>query len=71
VERISELDLEIMELALEKKEIPEDKIKAALRRICVDQAGYPVLIGSSFKRKGVQKFIGRHRGIFTFTGGCG
>ncbi|MGE5344082.1 MAG: elongation factor G [Candidatus Omnitrophota bacterium] len=57
VESISELDLEIMELAIEKKEITEEKIKAALRRICLQQDAYPVLLGSSFKKKGVQNLL--------------
>jgi len=54
LEKISELDIEMMELTLEKKEISEAAIKAAIRRICLEQTGFPVLLGSSFKRKGIQ-----------------
>ena len=57
LEKISELDLEVMELVLEKKEVPEGVIKAAIRRICLERSGFPVLMGSAFKRKGVQNLL--------------
>jgi elongation factor G len=57
LERISELDLEVMELVLEKKEVPPEVIKTAVRRICIEQSGFPVVVGSSFKRKGVQNLL--------------
>jgi len=57
VERISELDLQIMEMVLEKKEIPGKEIKAAIRRICIERTGYPVVMGSSFKKKAVQNLL--------------
>jgi elongation factor G len=57
LEKISELDLEIMEMVLEKKEVQEELIKAAVRRICIEQSGFPVVMGSSFKRKGVQNLL--------------
>jgi elongation factor G len=57
LEKISELDLEAMELFLEKKELPQETIKAAIRRICIEQSAFPVLMGSSFKKKGVQNLL--------------
>jgi elongation factor G len=57
LEKISEMDLEIMEMVLEKKEVREELIKAAVRRICIEQSGFPVVMGSSFKRKGVQNLL--------------
>lgn len=57
IETISELDLEMMEKVLEKKDISEECIKSAIRRICLEQSGYPVLLGSSFKKKGVQNLL--------------
>jgi elongation factor G len=57
LEKISELDLEIMELYLEKETISEDVLKAAIRRICLERTGFPVVMGSSFKRKGVQNLL--------------
>ena len=57
LEKISELDLEVMELVLEKKEVSQEAIKAAVRRICIEQSGFPVVIGSSFKKKGVQNLL--------------
>jgi len=57
IEKISELDLEIMELVLDKKEVSEDSIKSAIRRICIEQSGFPVVMGSSFKKKGVQNLL--------------
>jgi elongation factor G len=57
IEKISELDLEVMELVLDKKEVPQDVIKAAIRRICLDLSGFPVLMGSAFKKKGVQNLL--------------
>ncbi|MGD2091401.1 MAG: elongation factor G [Candidatus Aminicenantes bacterium] len=57
LEKISELDLEVMELVLDKKEVSQNVIKAAIRRICLERSGFPVLMGSAFKRKGVQNLL--------------
>ena len=57
LEKISELDLEVMELVLDKKEVSQDVIKAAIRRICLERSGFPVLMGSAFKKKGVQNLL--------------
>jgi elongation factor G len=57
LEKISESDLEVMELVLDKKEVSRDVIKAAIRRICLERSGFPVLMGSAFKKKGVQNLL--------------
>lgn len=57
LEKLGELDLEMMELVLEKKEVSEETIKAAIRRVCLDLNAVPVVMGSSFKRKGVQNLL--------------
>ncbi|WP_129409931.1 elongation factor G [Marinitoga lauensis] len=54
---ISEYDEEIMELFFEGEEIPEDKIKAAIRKGTVEGAFVPVICGTSFKNKGVQPVL--------------
>ncbi len=57
LEKISELDLEVMGLVLDKKEVSQDVIKAAIRRICLERGGFPVLMGSAFKKKAVQNLL--------------
>ena len=58
LERLAELDLEIMEFVLEKKEEPSlQMIKDAVRRTCLDLYGVPVVMGSAFKKKGVYNLL--------------
>lgn len=58
IERLTELDLEMMELVLEKKEQPsQQQIKNAVRRMCIELHAVPVVMGSSFKRKAVQNLL--------------
>jgi elongation factor G len=58
IERLTELDLEMMELVLEKKEQPsEQMIKDAVRRMCLELHGVPVVMGSSFKKKAVHNLL--------------
>ncbi|AEX85299.1 elongation factor G [Marinitoga sp. 1135] len=54
---ISEYDEEIMELFFEGEDIPEDKIKAAIRKGTIEGAFVPVVCGTSFKNKGVQPVL--------------
>ncbi|MCK5220706.1 MAG: elongation factor G, partial [Candidatus Aminicenantes bacterium] len=42
---------------LEKKDIPEDLIRKVVRKITLSLEAVPVLMGSSFKNKGVQKLL--------------
>jgi elongation factor G len=63
IEKVSEVDDQILELYLHGQEIPEDRIRAALRRRTIGsvrdeaQAFVPVICGSAFKNKGVQPLL--------------
>ena len=46
-----------MEMYLEGEEIPTDKIRAAIRRATVAVEMVPVVCGSSYRNKGVQKLL--------------
>jgi len=57
VERLAELDNEVMELFLEKKDIPQALLKKAVRAAAIGLKAVPVLLGSSFKNKAVQNLL--------------
>ncbi len=57
LEAVSDFDEEIMELYLEGEDVPVDKIKAAIRRATVAVKMVPVVCGTSYKNKGVQKLL--------------
>lgn len=57
IENISDYDDHMMELFLENKEIPEDQIRAAVRKGTLKNEIIPVLVGSSLKNKGVQTLL--------------
>jgi len=57
VERIAGMDLEVMEQVVEEREPSEELLLQAIRRITLEGAGVPVLMGSSFKNKGVQPLL--------------
>jgi elongation factor G len=63
IEKVSEVDDQILEMYLHGQEIPEDRIKAALRKRTVESvrkeeaAFVPVICGSAFKNKGVQPLL--------------
>jgi elongation factor G len=57
VEHLAELDNEVMELFLEKKDIPEGLMKKAVRAATLSLKAVPVLLGSSFKNKAVQNLL--------------
>ena len=57
LEACADFDESIMEEYLEGNEISEDRIKAALRKATVAVQVVPVLCGSSYKNKGVQKLL--------------
>ena len=50
----AEFDEEILDLFVEDQEIPNDKLKAALRKGCLAMEITPVLCGSALKDKGVR-----------------
>jgi len=53
----ADIDEEIMMLVLEEEEIPTDMIRAALRKGTIDNAIVPVVCGTSYRNKGVQKLL--------------
>ncbi len=57
LEAVSDVDDKLLEKYLEGKEISEVEIKAVLRKATIDLKIVPVLCGSSFKNKGVQKLL--------------
>jgi len=57
LEAVSEVDDTLLEKYLEGKDITEDEVKNVLRRATVELKIVPVLCGSSFKNKGVQKLL--------------
>ena len=57
LERVAEADEEIMEKYLEGEEIPIPDIKRVLRQLTIDNAVVPVVCGTSYKNKGVQKLL--------------
>jgi elongation factor G len=57
VEVACEEDDSLMELYLEGKPLPEDRLKAALRKGAIAMHFTPVLCGSAFKNKGVQPLL--------------
>jgi elongation factor G len=57
VEAAADYDEEIMEAFLGEEEIPEAKLKEALRKATLSTKITPVLAGSSFKNKGVQPLL--------------
>ena len=57
IEAACDYDDEMMELYLEGKEISEERLLAALRKGTITEACCPVLLGSSYKNKGVQPLL--------------
>jgi len=57
LETLAEVDDSVMEKYLEGEELPNDAIKAAIRRATIASKANPVLCGSAFKNKGVQPML--------------
>ena len=57
LDAVSMFDDEIMEMYLEGKDIPTDKIRAPIRKATVAVEMVPVTCGSSYRNKGVQKLL--------------
>ena len=53
----ADIDEEIMELVLEEQEVPQDMIRRAIRKATIDNMMVPVVCGTSYKNKGVQKLL--------------
>ena len=57
VEAIAEQDDELLEMFFEGKELPVERMKAALRKATIAGTVLPMLCGSAFKNKGVQPLL--------------
>ncbi len=57
IEKLAELDDQIMVAYLEGVEITSVDIKNALRRIVIANKGVPILCGTALKNKGIQKLL--------------
>ncbi|WP_066301541.1 elongation factor G [Bacillus sp. FJAT-29937] len=57
IEAVSEFDEELMEKYLGGEEITKEELKAAIRKGTLSVEFYPVLCGTAFKNKGVQKVL--------------
>jgi elongation factor G len=57
VEKVSELDDELLEAFLEEQEISTQRLRQVIRKATIEGRLLPVLCGSSFKNKGVQPLL--------------
>ncbi|MCC5948910.1 MAG: elongation factor G [Nitriliruptoraceae bacterium] len=56
-EKVAETDEDLLELFFEENDLPNDKLKAGLRRATINNEIVPVFCGSAFKNKGVQTLL--------------
>jgi len=54
IERVAEIDDQVMELFLAEEDIPADLFHAALRKGCIEGGMIPVVGGSAFQNQGIQ-----------------
>ncbi|MER8183936.1 elongation factor G [Kitasatospora sp. NPDC094015] len=57
LDTVSNVSDEVMELALEGEDIPEELLVAAIRKGTLDSSFTPIFCGSAFKNKGVQPLL--------------
>ena len=57
IEAVADFDDEIMELYLEGEQVPTEKIRAAIRKATTQVKFVPIVCGTSYKNKGVQKLL--------------
>ena len=57
MDAVSMFDDEIMELYLGGEDVPQEKIRAAIRKATIANEMVPVTCGTSYKNKGVQKML--------------
>ncbi|WP_409968150.1 elongation factor G [Bengtsoniella intestinalis] len=57
VDACADIDEELMELALMEEEIPEELMRKAIRKGTIDNLMVPVVCGTSYRNKGVQKLL--------------
>ncbi len=53
----ADVDEEIMMLVLEEQPVPQDMIRRAIRKATIENLMVPVVCGTSYKNKGVQKLL--------------
>ena len=53
----ADVDEEIMMLVLEEQPVPQDMIRRAIRKATIDNLMVPVVCGTSYKNKGIQKLL--------------
>ncbi len=57
LDSVADMDEEIMMMVLEEEEVPTDMIRAALRKGTIENKIVPVVCGTSYRNKGVQKLL--------------
>ncbi len=57
IEKAADFDDAIMEKYLEGEEVPAEQLKAAIRKATVSVKFVPVLCGTSYRNKGIQKLL--------------
>ena len=57
IESVAETDEDLMERYLGGEEIPAEELQAAIRKACLTTEITPVLCGSAYRNKGVQKLL--------------
>ena len=57
MDAVSMFDEEIMEMYLDGQEVPQERIRAAIRKATIANEMVPVTCGTSYKNKGVQKML--------------
>jgi len=57
IEKLGEKDEEILSAYVHSEEVSEEKLKAVIRRLTIENKIVPVLCGSSLKNKGVQLLL--------------
>ncbi len=57
IEHIAETDDELMEKYLEGEEFTMEEMKSAIRKSCINNTMVPVVCGTAYKNKGVQKLL--------------
>jgi elongation factor G len=57
LDKLSEIDEEILKLAVEEKEITVDILKSSIRKATLSMKAVPVLMGAALKNKGIQPLL--------------
>ena len=57
IEALADVDHDIMEMYLEEEEVPIELLKAAIRKATISLAMIPVVCGTSYRNKGIQKLL--------------